>query len=113
MNSNQQISNQIVANNLNEMADILEQQNANQYRVTAYRRAANEIEKFHTSIVDFAVVRGIEGLTGLPHIGQAIASAIFEMVNTGHWSQLQRVRGTTNPEAVVQINSGIGAPFST
>ena len=108
MNSNQQISNQIVANNLNEMADILEQQNANQYRVAAYRRAANEIEKFHTSIVDFAVDRGIEGLTGLPHIGQAIASAIFEMVNTGHWSQLQRVRGTTNPEALFRSIPGLG-----
>ncbi len=108
MNSNHEITNQIVANNLSELADILEQQNANRYRVMAYRQAADEIERFQGSIVDFALDRGTEGLIELPHIGQTIASAIMEMVDTGHWSQLQRLRGTANPEALFRSIPGLG-----
>ncbi|WP_246727813.1 hypothetical protein [Chelativorans sp. Marseille-P2723] len=36
---------------------------------------------------------GRAGLIALPTIGVAIAGAIAEMVTTGHWSQLERLRG--------------------
>jgi hypothetical protein len=51
---------------------------------------------------------GIEGLIALPHIGEGIAGAIAEMLVTGRWSQLERLRGTLDPVAVFRAIPGIG-----
>ncbi|HXV30563.1 MAG TPA: DNA-binding protein, partial [Sinorhizobium sp.] len=49
-----------------------------------------------------------EGLVALPAIGRAIAGAIAEMVATGRWSQLERLRGELTPEALFRSIPGIG-----
>jgi DNA uptake protein ComE-like DNA-binding protein len=44
----------------------------------------------------------------LPGIGRGIAMAIMEMLSTGRWSQLERLRGSLQPEQLFQTLPGIG-----
>jgi len=100
--------NQAIADKLLEVADLLEQQNANPYRVNAYRRAARTVASHPEAIADLAEREGTEGLDRLPTIGRSISLAIQEMLETGRWMQLERLRGTLDPEQVFQSIPGIG-----
>ena len=101
-------ANQMVAARLREAAELLEHQSANPFRVRAYRRAAQTIERLSEDVAETCRKGGIESLTGLPGIGAAIADHIAEMLRTGRWAQLERMRGTLDPEAVFQNVPGIG-----
>jgi hypothetical protein len=97
------------ADRLREAADLLQAQRANSHRVAAYRRAADAIATLdHAAIVDLVEREGIDGLDRLPHIGRGIATAIVEMVRTGHWSQLERLRGTCDPVQLFTVVPGLG-----
>jgi Holliday junction resolvasome RuvABC DNA-binding subunit len=97
------------ADRLREAADLLQAQGANPYRVAAYRKAADSITGLdHAAIVDLVDREGIDGLDRLPHVGRGIATAIVEMVRTGHWSQLERLRGTADPVQLFTVVPGLG-----
>ncbi len=97
------------ADRLREAADLLQSQGANPYRVAAYRKAADSIAGLdHAAIVDLVDREGIDGLDRLPHVGRGIATAIVEMVRTGHWSQLERLRGTADPVQLFTVVPGLG-----
>ncbi|HEY0782615.1 MAG TPA: helix-hairpin-helix domain-containing protein, partial [Thermoanaerobaculia bacterium] len=66
---------------LEEVADILEIQGANPFRIRAYRNAVRTIE-VQTAPLARRVAEGLP-LTDLPGIGKEIASHIREMVETG------------------------------
>jgi hypothetical protein len=51
---------------------------------------------------------GFDGLLALPHVGQGIAGAIREMLVTGGWGQLERLRGTVDAVRLFQRIPGIG-----
>jgi putative hydrolase len=104
----QQWNNQDIADKLLELADLLEQQNANPFRVNAYRRAARTVSSETESVADLAGREGLEGLDRLPGIGRSIALAIREMLETGRWMQLERLRGALDPEQVFQSIPGVG-----
>ena len=100
--------NQAIAEKLLELADLLEQQDANPFRVNAYRRAAQTVSGYGEPLAELAAREGIEGLDRLPAIGPSIARAIQEMLRTGRWMQLERLRGSLDPEQVFQSIPGIG-----
>jgi len=100
--------NQAIAEKLLELADLLEQQNANPYRVGAYRRAARTAASHPEPLSELAERAGTAGLEQLPAIGRSIALAIQEMLQTGRWMQLERLRGSLDPEQVFQSIPGIG-----
>ena len=100
--------NLVLAATLSEFADLLEQQQADGFRVAAYRRAAETLEQLPRPVSEILASEGREGLTELPGIGRAIASALTEMLTTGRWSQLDRVRGTLDAEALFRTIPGIG-----
>jgi len=100
--------NQLVAEKLREAADVLEQQGANPFRVTAYRRAAETLARLEQDVGVIVEGGGPERLVELPNIGRGIATAIVELVATGRWSQLERLRGTLDPEKLFQTVPGIG-----
>jgi putative hydrolase len=101
-------SNSFIAERLNEYADILEQQQANRFRITAYRRAARTVAGLDEDLGDIYRHGGRKALVELDNVGTGIASAIAELVQTGRWSQLERLRGALDPETLFQTLPGIG-----
>ena len=93
---------------LAQVADLLEQQGANPFRVSAYRRASETIARLAQDISQLAEAEGNAGLVKLPNIGKGIASAIQELLTTGNWVQLERLRGTLDPVQLFQTVPGIG-----
>lgn len=100
--------NRALADKLREMADVLEQQQADSFRISAYRRAANTLESLTQSVGEIARTDGLAGLVELPGIGRGIGLAIMEMTTTGRWSQLERLQGSLQPEQLFQTLPGIG-----
>jgi DNA polymerase (family 10) len=101
--------NQVVADRLREAADLLEQQRAEPHRVRAYRDAARTVAGISVNVRDVAD-RGTLHL--LPAVGPRIARAIEEILRTGHWSFLERLRGTLDPEKLFRAVPGIGPALS-
>ncbi len=89
--------NQDIASRLREAADILEQQAANPFRVRAYRRAAETISRLNEDLPALIEQGGPDALVELPNIGRGIATAINEILATGRWAQLERMRGSLDP----------------
>lgn len=102
------ISNSLIAERLNEYADILEQQQANRFRITAYRRAARTLAHLDEDLADIYQCGGNKALTGLENVGTGIASSIAELLQTGRWSRLERLRGALEPQRLFQTVPGIG-----
>lgn len=100
-----------VAETLRDAATLLAQQNANNFRILAYRNAAKTIEDLPEDVVDVAA-RGADALDALPHIGKTIAGAIMQLATTGRWAQLERMRGMLDPEIAFQNIPGIGPTFA-
>jgi DNA polymerase (family 10) len=71
-----------IARLFDEVADLLEIQNANPFRVRAYRNAARTIRDFPEPMAE--LVRGAtKDLTDIPGIGEDLAEKIGEIVTTG------------------------------
>jgi hypothetical protein len=102
------VLNKQIAEKLDEMAELLEVQGANPFRVRAYRRAAATVGEMDRDLEEIARSEGMEGLVSLPTVGKGIAAAVWEMVHTGRWSQLERLRGSLQPENLLQTVPGIG-----
>ena len=100
--------NRQVAERLREAASLLERQGANPFRVQAYRRAAETVAGLEDDIGSLFEREGIEGLDALPGIGPSLAAAIAQMVRTGRWAQLDRLRGAVSPELLFQTIPGLG-----
>ncbi|MGD2073687.1 MAG: helix-hairpin-helix domain-containing protein [Gammaproteobacteria bacterium] len=100
--------NALVADRLREAADLLEQQNANPFRVRAYRGAADTIAGLDEDIEQLVERRGVEGLVALPSVGKGIAAAVVEILQTGRWSQVDRLRGVLDAAQLFQAVPGIG-----
>ncbi|MCW8949324.1 MAG: helix-hairpin-helix domain-containing protein [Sedimenticola sp.] len=105
--------NKKIAKKLDEMADLLQQQGANPFRIRAYRRAAETVSGLKKDIEDILKKDGSKGLIALPSIGQGIATAIAEIITTGHWAQFERLRGNLDPAHLFQTIPGIGADLAS
>jgi hypothetical protein len=106
--SSQDRGNVAIAAKLRDYADMLDQQGADGFRAKAYRRAGEVVSALERSVADILIQEGRNGLDALPTIGKGISAAIAEMVATGRWSQLERLRGEMAPETLFQTIPGIG-----
>lgn len=97
-----------VASLLREIAELLEQQGANPFRVNAYRHAADTVDRLDISVKAIVERKGIEGLVALPNIGVGIGRSIFEYVMTERMSRLEGLSGGIDSEALFQTVPGIG-----
>ncbi len=79
-----------IAHKFKQMADLLEIQGANRFRVRAYRTAARNIKTSRDNIRDLA--DDLEKLQEIPGIGQELAEKIQTIVNTGELPQLQDLK---------------------
>ena len=90
------VHNSDIVDIFNELADLLEIENANPFRVRAYRNAARIMSSLSKSVAEM-VGQG-EDLTKLPGIGKDLAEKVKEIVQTGSLSQLKEVEGRTPGE---------------
>ena len=74
----------------------------------AYVQASDTIDRLEKPVEKIFAEGGLEALDALPGIGRGIASAIKEMLSTGHWSQLERLRGELEPELLFRTLPGVG-----
>jgi len=100
--------NLFIADRLRETARLLEQQGADRFRVAAYRKAADTLDSLDEDVISILQTKGFDGLMDLPGIGVIIGNVIVEMVTTGQSSQLERLRGSIDPESLFRRVPGIG-----
>lgn len=108
MADNRISDNQTIAERLREMAGLLDAQGANPFRAGAYRKAGDAVAGLRQDVRELFDSRGAEGLQTIPGVGKGIASAIAEMLITGGWAQLERLRGEVDPCALFQTIPGVG-----
>ncbi|MDX8479553.1 DNA-binding protein [Mesorhizobium sp. VK24D] len=104
--------NLLVAGRLRDYADLLAQQGESGFRARAFEHAADMISALDRPVDQILLQEGREGLIALPAVGTGIASAIAEMVTTGRWSQMDRLRGELAPEVLFRSIPGIGAKLA-
>ncbi|MFP4432735.1 MAG: DNA polymerase/3'-5' exonuclease PolX [Spirochaetaceae bacterium] len=75
---------------LNEVADLLDIQGANAFRVRSYRNAARTVEDLDREVSD--LIESGKDLSELPDIGQSIADKLTEIVETGRLQQLDELK---------------------
>jgi len=97
-----------VARRLEEVAQLLEEQGSNVFRVRAYRRGADTVRRLVRPASEILEQEGIEGLRRLPGVGDRLAVAIRHVVHTGRLPMLDRLRGETDPVELLQTVPGIG-----
>lgn len=101
-------SNAEIATRLDEVANLLTEQEANAFRIKSYRRAANLLRQMERPVSELVEREGLEGLMQLPGIGQSLARSIHQLVRTGKLPMLERLRGASDPVALLQTAPGIG-----
>jgi hypothetical protein len=102
------VRNEDVADVLERVADLLEAQDENPFRVRAYRSAAQTVRRVERPIGELLAREGVEGLDRLPGIGRSLAAAIAEIAQTGRLRMLERLEGEIAPEDLFTTVPGIG-----
>lgn len=96
-----------IADRFDELADLLEIEAANPFRVRAYRNAAGLLRTLPRD-VDELLAKG-EDLTELPGIGDDLAGKIGEFVESGHLKALDRIKREVPPHLADLLNiRGLG-----
>jgi DNA polymerase (family X) len=101
-----------IAQKLREVALLLEEQGANRFRIRAYRTAADRLERLEVPVSQIAGQQGTDGLQALPGIGVSLARSIHTLIVTGRLPMLDRLRGHTDPIALLTSVPGIGPAFA-
>ena len=94
------VHNADIAAAFEEIADLLEIQGANPFRIRAYRNASRTVGELSQEAR--ALVEQGNDLTRLPGIGEDLAHKIAEIVTTGHCSLLDRLHREL-PPAVAEL----------
>ncbi len=98
--TNPAVENVDVARIFQDVADLLEIQGENVFRIRAYRNAARTIETLGTPVA--RLVADGDGLEALPGIGADLAGKIRDIVRTGTLPLLKRLTRKT-PEGLVRL----------
>jgi DNA polymerase (family 10) len=93
------VKNDVVVSVLRAMADFLEIQGENPFRIRAYRKAADNIAALEDDVAD----RSREGtLEKIPGIGRDLASKVREILATGTFAEYEKIKESI-PEGVLEL----------
>jgi hypothetical protein len=106
------ITNPEITEILERVADLLEAQDANRYRVRAYRMAAKTIQHHEAPLSEIFSEGGVEAIAALPTIGRTIAAHVAELVHRRGLTLLDRLEGEVSPECLLATVPGIGPKFA-
>jgi hypothetical protein len=104
----QTCTNAQVADSLERVADLLEAQEANPFRVRAYRQAATTVREHKEPVAEILAREGVAGLQALPTIGESLSRSIEQLIDTGKINLLERLQGETSIERVLATVPGVG-----
>lgn len=102
------MANERIAAGFEEIAGLLEAQDANPFRVRAYRVAADTLRKTPRPVATILRLEGLDGLDRLPGVGPALAHTIVDWVETGRIPLLEHLRGKTDSAAVLRSVPAVG-----
>lgn len=89
-----------IADLLAEIADLLELQDANEFRIRAYQSAAQSIRNLSERVEDLAAEN--KDLSDLPNIGEGMAEKIEQILERGTCDRLEQLREKT-PEGLTTL----------
>lgn len=102
------MTNDDVADRLAEVARLLAEQEANPFRVRAWRNAAAAIRALPVPVAEIHRDEGPAGLERIHNVGPAIARAVGDLLHLGHLPMLERLRGEADPVHLLATVPGIG-----
>lgn len=91
-------TNQQIAESLNLMAELLEIRGENVFKVRAYSRAADIIDRYGSPLAPLDE----ESLASIPGIGKNIAKKIREIVETGTFRELEELKSGI-PDSLIEL----------
>src|SRR5688572_16328838 len=91
-------TNTTVADLLRRYAAALSLEGADRFKLKAYRRAAEAVERLEENVAD--LVRRGSDLTDLPGVGKAISGIIVEIVQNVKLARLDQAMSHLGPELV-------------
>lgn len=97
-----------IATRLEEVAELLEAQQSNPFRVLAYRRAAAALRREPRQAYALLEAGGTGALREVEGVGESLARSIESLVRTGRTPLLERLRSGSGPEDVLATVAGIG-----
>jgi len=100
--------NKLIASRLEEVGRLLEEQNANRFRVDAYLKAARTIRRLDTPVTELVRDGGLERLKELSGIGDSLARSIYQLAVGGRLPMLERLRGESDPISLLASVPGVG-----
>jgi len=103
-----QSDNENIARILERVADLLELQEDNPFRIRSYRQAARVVRDSIQPVEERLEDKGVEGLKELPGVGEKIAGSIEEIVQTGRLRLLDTLEAETSPETAFTKVPGVG-----
>ncbi|HZC36770.1 MAG TPA: DNA polymerase/3'-5' exonuclease PolX [Chthoniobacterales bacterium] len=102
------VHNSEIAEMFEEVADLLEIEGANEFRIRAYRNASRVVAGLSRNAAD--LVADEKALTELPGIGKDLAGKIAEICRTGKFSVLEECRSRASPGIRMLLRiPGLGA----
>src|SRR4030043_860123 len=100
------ITNRYISQILSEIADIVEMNNENRFKIRAYQRASREIEEHPASVSGITEQKKLEEIPG---IGEGIAKKIIEISETGTCEYYEQLKNTITADIVSLIQiEGVG-----
>jgi hypothetical protein len=102
------LSNVQIAERLEEIAGLLEEQGDNPFRVRAYRTGARTLRGLDRPVGEVLDREGPAGLERLAGIGRSLARSIEQMVRSGRCAALERLRSANSPEKLLATVPDIG-----
>lgn len=105
-------SNDQIADLLNRTAALLDQQDANPFRVRSYRLAADNIRDLDRSLAKIYTDRGKTALQRIEGVGPKLSGSIAEIIETGELRLLERLESRQAPEQAFQQLPGIGSELA-
>lgn len=93
------MKNHAIAQLFSQMADLLEFQNDNVFRIRAYRRAAQSLETFSGSLEQLSEEKRLSEIQG---IGEDLANKIQEFLATGHIKRIEELKQSI-PAGVLEM----------
>jgi len=101
-------SNESIAALLDRIADLLEAGRAGEFRVAAYRRAAEGVIQAGEPVANMVREGRSADLDAVPGVGERLAGLIEEYVTTGRAGLLERLEAEARPEDALASVPGIG-----